>query len=92
MPFYPSKVLRAKEHAPTLCSFSVFYLKLPIGVPQGVRSVSRPFIAIHPRRRVIFFKSYVSHTYIFDIVFFKLYLVFCIVTKFWGMGQHHVLG
>jgi hypothetical protein len=31
-------------------------------------------------------------TYIFNTIFFKPYLVLCIFTKFWGMGQHHVLG
>jgi len=28
MPFYPSKVLWTKEHAPTLCAFTIFYLGL----------------------------------------------------------------
>jgi hypothetical protein len=40
MPFYPSKVLRAREHVPTPCSSTVFYLGLTFGIPQGVRSVS----------------------------------------------------
>ncbi len=39
----------------------------------------------------IFFKSYVLHIYIFDTIFFILYLVLYISTKFWGMGEHHVL-
>jgi hypothetical protein len=30
MPLYPSKVLRAREHAPTLCSFVVFSLEFTI--------------------------------------------------------------
>jgi hypothetical protein len=41
MPLYPSKVLRAKECAPTLCSSVVFCFGLTFGVPQRVRSASR---------------------------------------------------
>ncbi len=39
-PLYPSKVLQAREHAPTPCSSVVFCLGLTFGVPQGVRSTS----------------------------------------------------
>ncbi len=38
MPIYPFKMMRAKERAPTSCSFVVFYLGPTFGVPQGVRS------------------------------------------------------
>jgi hypothetical protein len=40
MPFYPSKMLRAREHAPIPCSSTIFYLELTFGVPRGVRSTS----------------------------------------------------
>ncbi len=39
-PFYPSKVLRAKERASTPCSFVVFCLGLTFGVPQRIMSAS----------------------------------------------------
>jgi hypothetical protein len=40
MPLYPSKVLWARERAPTPCFSVVFCLGLTFGVPQGVRSMS----------------------------------------------------
>jgi hypothetical protein len=36
-PFYPSKVLRAKEHAPTFYSFVIFYLRLTFESSKELR-------------------------------------------------------
>jgi hypothetical protein len=38
MPLYPSKVLRAREHASTLCSSVIFCFELTFRVPQEIRS------------------------------------------------------
>jgi len=40
MAFYPSKMLRAKECAPTSCSSVIFCLGFHIWIPQGVESAS----------------------------------------------------
>ncbi len=39
-PLYPSKMLWAREHGPTPCSFAIFCLGFTFGVLQGVRSAS----------------------------------------------------
>jgi hypothetical protein len=58
-----------------------------VAIPSNVRpqtSIHRhSFVVVHPHWRTVFFKLYVLCTYIFDIIFFKPYLVFYIFTKFW---------
>jgi hypothetical protein len=44
MPFYPSKVLRAKERALTPCSSNVFLFGTHIWAPQGVGNASLHYI------------------------------------------------
>ncbi len=39
-------------------------------------------VTIHPHQCTIFFKSYVLHTYEFNIVFFKPHIMLFIATKF----------
>jgi hypothetical protein len=75
-----------------VCSFGSICLAPFVHRCPSVDICPHMSVAIHPHQHHVFFKLYVLHIYIFDIVFFKPYLVLCIATKFWGMGEHHVLG
>jgi hypothetical protein len=75
----------------------LLYIATSVIVPSMSVCLFDPFhpstsvCCCHPYRHIIVFRSYVLRTYVSYIVFFKPYLVFYIATKFWGMGQHHVL-
>jgi hypothetical protein len=53
MPLYPSKVLRARERAPTPYSSTIFYLGLTFGVPQGVRNTSLAIIFLNVKAETL---------------------------------------